>query len=505
MTFCFTAIRSSSPSLSDTSVALDDEITWRILMQNLPVYLDDDGLVRYFPSKHQGTPVLTSYLLALGHEVDWEIPSDSLNKMVAGLRGFIEGSVIRRSPLSTADLSVRIVSAVEALSRYGRADAKLLSALTISPNLWPTSAVAEAILSFAEVRGRYRSSSARLLDREGRLLHEIRVDEKSRRLDWLTLAEISPGLIQACIQAEDRRFREHGGVDWRALASALHQTLVKGRARGASTISMQLASLLYPDLRSRKRQRSLSQKGKQMWLASGIEGGWSKTEILEAYLNLVDFRGELQGISAASWGLFGKAAHGLDASESLVLACLIRAPSAAEKDVLGRARYLAGLMNWRLEEARIRQALKRAVDGGYYIRPQSDLAPHVARRLLRSDSPAGNSPRDLLSTLDAQLQRFCLQTLQRKLLEIRSRKVQDGSLMVVENRTGEVPAYLGNAADVSSARHVDGVQARRQAGSTLKPFLYGLAFAERLLTPASLIDDSPIDISLVNGIYRPSL
>ena len=362
----------------------------------------------------------------------------------------------------------------------------------------------EPVPSYTEVRERYRSSSARLLDREGTLLHEIRVDDRSRRLDWLTLREISPALMQACLQAEDRRFREHGGVDWRALASALHQTLVKGRTRGASTISMQLASLLHPDLRSRKGQRSLSQKWKQILVAYEMEGRWSKAEILEAYLNLVSFRGELQGISAASQGLFGKAAHGLARNESLVLACLIRAPNASKTDVMRRASQLAGLLGWETAGEGIRKAVSDAVDERHNIRPQADIAPHVARTLLRSSRSKGRNTRELLSTLDAELQRFCLQTLQRKLLEIRDRNVQDGALLVVENRSGEVLAYLGNAARVSSARYVDGVRAWRQAGSTLKPFLYALAFQNRLLTPASLIDDSPVDVSLINGIYRPS-
>ncbi len=219
------------------------------------------------------------------------------------------------------------------------------------------------VLSYSEVRERYRSSSARLLDREGKLLHEIREDERSRRLDWLPLAEISPALIQACVHSEDRRVREHEGVDWRALASALHQTLVKSRARGASTISMQLASLLHPDLRSRTRRRSLSQKWKQILTAYGIEGRWSKTEILEAYLNLVSFRGELQGISAASQGLFGKAAHGLTANESLLLACLICAPNASKADLLRRARQLAGLVSWKTTEEGLQKAVKKAVEG----------------------------------------------------------------------------------------------------------------------------------------------
>ena len=165
------------------AVALDEERSWRVLMQNLPAYLDADGLVRYFPSKHRGSPVLTSYVLALGHEVGWEIPTDSLNKMVSGLRGFIEGIVIRPSPLSTADLSVRILSAIEALSRYGQAKPELLSGLTIVPNLWPTSAVIDwfNILSrMISVSGRKRQ-----LQQAEQVLRS-RLDFRGRRMSFST-------------------------------------------------------------------------------------------------------------------------------------------------------------------------------------------------------------------------------------------------------------------------------------------------------------------------------
>ncbi len=165
------------------AVALDDEKTWRILMQNLPAYLDRDGLVRYFPSKHRGSPALTSYVLALGHEVGWEIPSDSLNKMVSGLRGFIEGSVIFRSPLSTADLRVRILSAIEALSRFGEAKLDLLSGLTISPNLWPTSAVIDWFNILSRVTA--ISGRKRQLEQAEQVLRS-RLNFRGRRMNFST-------------------------------------------------------------------------------------------------------------------------------------------------------------------------------------------------------------------------------------------------------------------------------------------------------------------------------
>jgi len=123
------------------AVALRNEHLWKRWMSELPSYLDADGLVKYFPTMISGSPTLTAYLLAIGDEAGWSIPDETKEKIETGLKRFVEGSIIRYSPLPTADLSIRKLSAVEALSRGGKAEAKLLSSISIEPNLWPTSAV----------------------------------------------------------------------------------------------------------------------------------------------------------------------------------------------------------------------------------------------------------------------------------------------------------------------------------------------------------------------------
>jgi uncharacterized protein YfaS (alpha-2-macroglobulin family) len=123
------------------AVALRDETLWKRRMAALPTYLDGDGLVKYFPSCIWGSPVLTSYIIAIGHEAGWSIPDETRTKMETGLRNFIEGKIWRYDPLATADLSIKKLSAIEALSRSGKAQAKLLNSISIEPNLWPTSAV----------------------------------------------------------------------------------------------------------------------------------------------------------------------------------------------------------------------------------------------------------------------------------------------------------------------------------------------------------------------------
>jgi len=134
------------------AVALRDESLWRRRMSDLPAYLDGDGLVKYFPPCIDGSPVLTSYIMAIGHEAGWSIPDETRAKMETGLRNFIEGKIWRYSPLATADLSIIKLSAIEALSRNGEAEAKLLSSISIEPNLWPTSAVIDWLNILHNVR-----------------------------------------------------------------------------------------------------------------------------------------------------------------------------------------------------------------------------------------------------------------------------------------------------------------------------------------------------------------
>jgi penicillin-binding protein 1C len=369
----------------------------------------------------------------------------------------------------------------------------LLSALCVFP---PS---ASALASYPEVRKAYVKSDSLLLDRRGEVIHELRTDPKGRRLDWTLLKDISPALKEAVVAAEDHRFYAHSGVDYLALASALFQGLTSSSTRGASTLSMQLVALLDKDLQPARGRKSIRQKGKQILTAWELERGWSKEEILEAYLNLITFRGELQGVSAASRGLFGKAPHGLDRSESVLLASLIRSPGASYADLIKRASHLAESLQWPMDPAELSPRARQIFMGPNLFRPQTALAPHLARQLLKN-LPPGIS---LTCTLDGELQRFVLDRLAHHLLPLRSQNVANGAVLVVENRTGEVLAYASYSGDPALSGFVDGIKAKRQAGSTLKAFLYGLALERRLLTPASLLDDSPLDVSVFSGIYHP--
>lgn len=357
---------------------------------------------------------------------------------------------------------------------------------------------AQALPSYKEVQSSHRRSESLLLDRRGEPLQEMRTDYDRRRLDWVSIQEISPALILAVIQAEDQRFYAHSGIDYRAATAALLRGLQAESLRGASTITMQLAALLDRDLHPRKGKRSLKQKMKQAFCALQLERAWSKEEILEAYLNLITYRGEIQGIAAASRMLFGKAPHGLDRMESLLLASLIRSPNAPAESVIIRASHLNRSLQWRIDSPDLRAKVQQ-VYWGPSFHPAPNLAPQVARRLLR-ESPSGST---ISCTLEGQLQRYALDRLAHHLTSLRAQNAGDGAILVMENKTGEVLAYISRSGEPSLTRFVDGVQAKRQAGSILKPFLYAQAFDLRLLTPASLLNDSPLDLAVATGVYHP--
>lgn len=352
--------------------------------------------------------------------------------------------------------------------------------------------------TFEQVRNRTSPSDYVLLGREGQILHELRVNNRIRRLPWVTLDKVSPALTRAVVEVEDHRFYRHGGVDWRSAAGSLWAWSQGGELRGASTISMQVCGYLTDELERRGARRSWLQKLRQAASAWRLERNWSKAEILEAYLNLVTFRGELQGIGAGARGLFDKDPHGLTAAESEILALLIRSPNASVEEVGARAHSWAETHDAG-NEADLLEAVA-ALDQTYRITMRADWAPHVARALLEP----GTGARAVRSTLWTNLQIFVTQTLADHLAQLTDQNVRDAAVLVVDNATGDVLAYVGNGGRWSSARHVDGIRAFRQAGSSLKPFLYARAFERRLVTPVSLLDDSPVEIPVVGGVYRPS-
>ena len=393
----------------------------------------------------------------------------------------------------------RFTPAFSHLARYSLAlsDPAARYAAAAALTLAVIAPAAAAVPTYDKVRESYVSTEGVLLDRTGEPIHELRVDQHGRRLPWVRLSEISPAFIAAVIRAEDKRFFEHGGVDWLALGDATFDTLFSSKPRGASTLSMQVVAMLDEHLKPRKDHRSLGQKWDQISAARKLERSWTKGQILEAYINLSTFRGELQGVGAAARALFGKAPNGLNEQEALLLSVLLRGPNATPSAVAKRACALGKSLNPPVSCAGLETLAQEALPGSPNLRPAVALAPHVARALV------GPRTRRVQSTLDGSLQAFVLDAMTRQLAALDAQHVSDAAVLVVDNFSGEVLAYAGNAGESSSARYVDGVKAARQAGSTLKPFLYQLALEQHLLTAASLLDDSPVNLVTPGGLYVP--
>ncbi|MBB6426596.1 penicillin-binding protein 1C [Sphingopyxis sp. JAI128] len=353
-----------------------------------------------------------------------------------------------------------------------------------------------AMPAFATVRADWKSSEAWLYDRDGRLLDSERVNFERRRLAWVPLEDISPAVRHAVVRAEDRRFWSHGGVDWLAVASAVRTRLAIGgtgdRSRGASTLAMQLAAFLDPGL-AQPGQRDWRAKLRQMRAAQALAASWSHEQMLEAYFNLLPLRGEAQGIGAGAQSLFGKTPAEMNGIDAALFAGLLPNP-AAGAEALGRRACRIGHAK---DCTAIRAAAATLVSGEQAARVDPALAPHLAVRLL--DQPG----KRVTTTIDRRIQTAAIVALRRQLSGLGAARVRDGAVVVLDNATGEVLAYVGGVGLKSTAASVDGANARRQAGSTLKPHLYAQVIEHGWLTAASILDDSPVQLDTASGLYVP--
>ena len=306
--------------------------------------------------------------------------------------------------------------------------------------------------------------------------------------------EVSPYYLEALLTYEDRWFYQHPGVNPLALGRAAWQNLSGGRVlSGGSTLSMQVARLLDP------HERTLPGKLRQLWRTAQLEWHLSKSEILNLYLNRAPFGGTLQGVAAASWAYLGKSPQQLTHSEAALLAVLPQAPSRLRPDRHPeRAQVARDKVLRRLAEYQVwpQGAVDEALEEPLLLAPRLEpsLAPLLARRLNRPHSPPL-----IRTTLDANLQR----RLEDLLLGWRARLPEHTSaaILVVETDSMAVRAYLGSV-DINDARrfgHVDMISALRSPGSTLKPFLYGMAMDAGLIHSESLLQDVPRRY----GDYRP--
>jgi len=348
------------------------------------------------------------------------------------------------------------------------------------------------------------ASAISFLDRNGLPLGTILPPNGDRQAS-VPLSKVAPSFLEAVITSEDARFAYHHGVDALALLRALRQLIGSGEAQsGASTITMQLARMLY------RVPSTWRGKLRELWLAERIENGSSKRQILAAYVNRLPMGGNLYGVESAARAYFGESANELDLAQSALLAAIPNDPP-----------NLNPRTHWVALKERQRYVLQRLVAGGYVTQAQAGRAyaehialvpasrgwisaPHLLFALAAQAPPEIDQ---VQTTVDRPLQQYSEQQLRSVLRALADRNVGQGAVLVVDNASGDVLAYVGSAdyADVRKRGENDGVVALRQPGSALKPFLYELALERGDIMPNTILPDVPTTYAVTNGqLYTPA-
>src|SRR5579883_2307239 len=340
-----------------------------------------------------------------------------------------------------------------------------------------------------------QQASPVVLDRDGKLLRAFTMPDGRWRLP-VTLDDVDPRFVALLLAYEDHRFYAHHGIDLEALGRAALQLALRGHiVSGGSTLTMQVARLIEP-----RPEKSLGTKIRQIARALEIEAHHRKSAILDLYLVLAPYGGNIEGLRAASLAYFGKEPKRLSLAEAALLVALPQAPEARRPDRYpDRARAARDLV---LDRAFARGVITRAERDGakHESVPQvrrdfPTFAPHAAEAALRAD-PDHRIHRLTLSR-DWQAS---LEALARESAERLGPKLSV-AILVVDNASGEIRAHVG-AADYFSAERagaIDMSQALRSPGSALKPFIYALAFESGIAHPETLLDDRPMRY----GLYAP--
>ncbi len=331
-------------------------------------------------------------------------------------------------------------------------------------------------------------TSVEVRDRHGELMRVFPVEDGRVRLQ-LNLDQVDPDFIDMLIAYEDRRFYTHAGVDLRAMSRAVAQAIWQGEVvSGGSTLTMQVARLLENSGTGRWQG-----KLRQMRLAWALERRLSKRQILEMYLVHAPYGGALEGLRAGALAWFGKEPARLTMAEAALLVALPQAPESRRPDrhpqaaTQARARVLARMdVPEQMRIAPVPEVMK----------PFVRLAPHLADHVRRSDPLSARHDLTLEASLQARMEMLARRAT------LGQPAAVSAAIVVVDHRTGAVLASVGSpryAGTDGTLGFVDMTRALRSPGSTLKPFIYGLAFDQGLAHPDTLIDDSPVAF----GRYAP--
>ncbi len=338
---------------------------------------------------------------------------------------------------------------------------------------------------------RAKHVSAVVMDQRGAVLRVFPVDDGKWRMR-AHIDKLDPDFIDALLAYEDKRFRSHGGVDPLALGRAAGSLITSGHiVSGGSTITMQTARLLEP------RPRNLGSKIIESIRAFQLEERYTKDEILELYLTLAPYGGNLEGVRAASWAYFGREPDNLSPDQIAMLIALPQSPEARRPDLRPQAAIVARKRVLdRLASEKIFAADLAAESSGYPAPARRDFpstAWHASEEAIRRAA----DPDNIATTLDLALQKE-VETLALRAAGLPRDGIQV-AIMVVDIPTREVRASAGSASRNTAGGWIDLTDRPRSPGSTLKPFIYGMAFDDGVASPNTTIADAPRRFAT----YRP--
>ena len=350
------------------------------------------------------------------------------------------------------------------------------------------------------------ASSTAVVDANGKLLRLTMASDQQYRL-WTPLEEVSPEFVNLLLFHEDQHFFGHVGVNPVSLVRAAATTYSGGVRQGGSTITMQLARLLYG-----LNTRSAGGKLEQIALACWLELRYSKHDILEAHLNLLPYGGDVQGVGAASLIYFGKNPQQLSLNESIALVLIPQAPTARsplantalvaqEPPALNTARrHLFALWVAEHPQARDQAGLMTLPMHYNTSRALPFEAPHFTSLVLAGQKRHQSTP-IIKTTLDLHQQHLVERILQGYVREQERIGIHNAAALLVDTRDMGVRAMIGSArfSDASISGQVNGTLAKRSPGSALKPFIYALAIDQGLIHPLTMLKDAPTSF----GPYSP--
>ncbi|MBH8554965.1 penicillin-binding protein 1C [Nostocaceae cyanobacterium CENA357] len=321
------------------------------------------------------------------------------------------------------------------------------------------------------------------------------------------LNQVSPQFIQAILAAEDGSFYQHGALDIKAIIRAIKEAIhAKRIVSGASTITMQLARMLNPV------PRNLLGKVQEIWLSWRLTAGMNKDEILAAYINRLPMGGNIYGVEAAARTYFSIPASDLNLAQASLLAAIPNNPT-----------YFNPYEHWERLKQRQQYVLNRMVMDGYINQAIAEqistekvvfqshqkgiiAAPHFLFWLANQISSTKEQSL-IRTTINRPLQQFVETQVQQVIASVAANNVHDAAALVIDNHTGEVLAYVGSPDYFNEAKlgRNDGVQALRQPGSTLKPFVYELALEKGVIRPNTILADVPAHYAIPGAqLYSPT-